>query len=295
MEPDTPENQPGSVESPLVEAAPTRADAGRAAGPWLGVLLAVLALAVAATAGYLVVTARATGSGASLPLAPVPGLEPGSSGTTTAPQRPHWIVVRAQGRPVKVYDSASSSAKVVKTLAAQGPYNVPTVMLVRGEPTVIGSQTWYNVLLPTPPGRGTGWVKGSSVAMYIVYEMIKVDLVTHRLSVIVDNKVIGEFPVAVGKPSTPTPKGTFFVTAKVNAINPNTVYGPLALALSAYSPDLATEFPPNGQVAIHGWTDPSVIGQAVSHGCVRMKIADMKWVVSHVSTGSPVLIGPPFK
>jgi lipoprotein-anchoring transpeptidase ErfK/SrfK len=295
MEPDTLENQPGSAESPPVEEAPAHADAGRHAGPWLGVLLAVLALAVAAAAGYLVVTARATGSGASLPLASVPGLDPQSPGATTAPQRPHWIVVRAQGRPVRVYDSASSSAKVIKTLPAQGPYNVPTVMLVRSEPTVIGSQTWYDVLLPTPPGRGIGWVKGSSVAMYVVYEMIQVNLVTHRLSVIVDNKVIREFPVAVGKPSTPTPTGTFFVTAKVNAINPNTIYGPLALALSAYSPALAGDFPPNGQVAIHGWTVPSVIGQAVSHGCVRMKIADMKWVVSHVSTGSPVVIGPPFK
>jgi lipoprotein-anchoring transpeptidase ErfK/SrfK len=291
MQIDLPENQSEAAQ-PQGPDQPASAQvvAGRHVGRWLGILLAAVILAGVATAGYLVVMARANGSGASLPLAPIPGLTPSSPGSTVAPQRQHWIVVCTQGRPVKVYLDPSKSAKVVATVPTKYAYNVPSVMLVQGEPTLIAGQTWYDVLLPIPPIYSEGWVPGSSVRMYVVYTMIKVDLSARTLSVIEDQKVIGQFPVAIGRPATPTPTGTFFVAQKVNATNPNTVYGPYALGLSAFAPALASQFPPDGQVAIHGWRIPSDIGQAVSHGCIRMKLADMAWVIMHVSTGSPVVI-----
>ena len=290
MQADLPENQSEASPSQAADRpAPAEAGAGRRVARWLTILLAAFILAAVATAGYLVVMARANGSGASLPLAKVPGL-PGQSGAPTTPPRQQWIVVCAQGRPVKVYLGPSTSTKVVARVPASYAYNVPSVMLVQGEPKVIAGQTWYHALLPIPPIYSQGWVLGSSVRMYVVYTMIKVDLSARTLSVIEDQKVIRQFPVAIGRSATPTPTGTFFVAQKVNAINPNTIYGPYALGLSAFAPALASLFPPDGQVAIHGWRDPSVIGQAASHGCIRMKLADMAWVIMHVSTGSPVVI-----
>ena len=295
MQADPPENQ-SDASPPQAADRPASAEAGtgRHLGSWLTILLATVVLVAIAVGGYLVVVARANGGGASLPFADVPGLASPSPGAPTAPQRQHWIVVCAQGRPVKVYNDPSKSAKLVATVPAKYAYGVPSVMLVRGEPKTIGGQTWYDVLLPIPPIYSQGWVPGSSVRMYVVYTMIKVDLSARTLSVIEDQKVIGKFPVAIGKPATQTPTGTFFVAQKVNATNPNTIYGPYALGLSAFASALASEFPPDGQVAIHGWRDASVIGQAVSHGCVRMKLAGMAWVIRHVSTGSPVVIGPPW-
>jgi lipoprotein-anchoring transpeptidase ErfK/SrfK len=287
MQSDAPEQQSEAPESQIVDRPAERAGARRRIWRSLGVLVAALVLAGVATAGYVVVTARASGGGTSLPLAPVKGLPSQSPGATQAPPRQHWTVVRAQGRSVKVFADVSTSSKVLTTVPPRTRYHVDSVMLVRSELTAAG-QTWYDVLLPVPPMYSHGWVRASSVSMYFVYVMIKIDLSTRTLSVVQDDKVIDEFPVAVGAPQTPTPTGTFFVTEKVRALNPNTVYGPAALGLSAFSSALAATFPPDGQVAIHGWTDPSVIGHAISHGCIRMKIADILKLSSLVSTGSPV-------
>ncbi|SMB91054.1 L,D-transpeptidase catalytic domain [Desulfonispora thiosulfatigenes DSM 11270] len=64
------------------------------------------------------------------------------------------------------------------------------------------------------------------------------------------------YPVAVGKASTPTPKGTFTIVNK--AINPGGPFGARWLGLS------------KPHYGIHGTNNPSSIGKAVSNGCVRM-------------------------
>ena len=43
-------------------------------------------------------------------------------------------------------------------------------------------------------------------------------------------------------------------------------------------------------MAIHGTNAPELIGQAISHGCIRMKNEDMLTVDELVKTGSPVTI-----
>ena len=45
----------------------------------------------------------------------------------------------------------------------------------------------------------------------------------------------------------------------------------LALGISAFQPKLLSDWAQGGIVAIHGTNEPWLIGQAVSHGCVRMK------------------------
>ena len=55
----------------------------------------------------------------------------------------------------------------------------------------------------------------------------------------------------VGKPSTPTPHGRFFVEESVR-MPPGSAGGPFALALSAHSDALRTFEGGSGQVAIHG-------------------------------------------
>ncbi len=63
----------------------------------------------------------------------------------------------------------------------------------------------------------------------------------------------------------------------------------LALGISAFQPRLPN-WPLGGPVAIHGTNQDSLIGQAVSHGCVRMHNADVLKVSAWVPTGSPVVI-----
>ncbi len=74
-------------------------------------------------------------------------------------------------------------------------------------------------------------------------------------------------PVAVGKPSTSTPKGCFLVKRKVR--NPNGTstgfYGTMGIELS------------NGY-GIHGTNDQNSIGKAASAGCIRVP----RWAESQV-------------
>jgi lipoprotein-anchoring transpeptidase ErfK/SrfK len=95
--------------------------------------------------------------------------------------------------------------------------------------------------------------------------------------------------VAVGRPSLSTPTGFFFVNQKLKPADPEGVYGELAIGLSAFQPKLS-DWPYGGPVAIHGTNQPSLIGQAVSHGCVRMRNNDVREVGRLVPAGSPVVI-----
>jgi len=120
---------------------------------------------------------------------------------------------------------------------------------------------------------------------------IVVSLQDRRLALVEDGKVIKSYPVAVGKPSTPSPVGTFTIERRV--MNPT------------YSHDGRVVPPgPNNPVGtrwmglsirgygIHGTNVPSSIGKAASHGCIRMAKSDLEELYPMVADGDTVeLIG----
>lgn len=87
---------------------------------------------------------------------------------------------------------------------------------------------------------------------------ITINTRAHTLTLFRDNNVYRTYKVAVGKPSTPTPKGTFKIINR--AVNPGGPFGARWLGLNA----------PNGDYGIHGTNDPSSIGKDISNGCIRM-------------------------
>lgn len=94
----------------------------------------------------------------------------------------------------------------------------------------------------------------------------------------------------VGKPSTPTPTGRFFVeeTVQMQAGEPG---GPSALALSARSNALQEFEGGPGQIAIHGRNNlGGTLGTAASHGCIRLATASIDWLATHIGPGIPVTI-----
>ena len=121
--------------------------------------------------------------------------------------------------------------------------------------------------------------------------VIVVSLEDRKLALVEDGKVIKTYPVAVGKPSTPSPVGTFTIQRRV--MNPT------------YSHDGRIVLPgPNNPVGsrwmglsihgygIHGTNVPSSIGKAASHGCIRMAKADLEELYPMVAEGDTVeLIG----
>ena len=93
----------------------------------------------------------------------------------------------------------------------------------------------------------------------------------------------------MGKPSTPTPSGTFYLDALMKPRSPDTVYGVYAYGLSGYS-NVITTWRWGGVIGLHGTNEPSSIGHPVSHGCVRLRNQDISALVRILPLGTPVAI-----
>jgi lipoprotein-anchoring transpeptidase ErfK/SrfK len=105
-----------------------------------------------------------------------------------------------------------------------------------------------------------------------------------------DGHFVVAFTAVVGKPSTPTPIGSFFVEETVK-LSRYDVGAPYALALSARSSVLQEFAGGPGQIALHGTQNVGGIpGTAVSHGCVRLDTRDITWLASRIGPGTPVTI-----
>ncbi len=92
-----------------------------------------------------------------------------------------------------------------------------------------------------------------------------------------DNDLVKQYPVAIGKPSTPTPAGTWTITKKALW---GEQFGGHFMQLSV----------PWGTFGIHGTNKPWSIGKAVSNGCIRMNNHDAEELYNLVSIGTQVQI-----
>ncbi len=150
-------------------------------------------------------------------------------------------------------------------------------------------QTWIQVELPGRPNGKRGWVpRGALESLHTVDGYLRIDRATLRATLFRDGRAIFDAPVGVGKPGTITPPGRFYVTEKLITLNAP-VYGPLALGTSAYAPTLS-EWPGGGVVGIHGTDEPRLIPGRPSHGCVRMRNADITRLWHLIALGTPIEI-----
>jgi hypothetical protein len=148
-------------------------------------------------------------------------------------------------------------------------------------------QTWVEIEVPGRPNGRTGWVPRAALSAFSVsHEYLRVDEESLRATLYKEGKAIFSAPVGVGKASTVTPKGHFYVLEKLVSVNAP-VYGPFALGTSAYAPTLS-EWPGGGVVGIHGTNEPQLIPGRPSHGCVRMRDQDIAKLFSLVGLGTPI-------
>ena len=199
------------------------------------------------------------------------------------------VVATATGSAVHVFDRPGRRATPRRTFA--NPWRVDSDPPVLEKLVFVvqrRSNGWVNALLPTRPNGLTGWIPLSEVSLSETPYWIHIELSTRRLTVIRDGTVIARDTVAIGSPRTPTPTGTFFVTALLQAPRPNTIYGPYAFALSGFSSVLTAFNGGDGELGIHGNNDPSSLGNDVTHGCIRVSNAIIRALVGVVPLGAPV-------
>jgi len=107
--------------------------------------------------------------------------------------------------------------------------------------------------------------------------VINIHVDTRILTLVINNSIT-VYPVAVGKPSTPTPPGHWQIVFK--SVDPGGPFGVRWMRLSV----------PWGSYGIHGTNNPKSIGKAVSHGCIRLYNEDVIVVYSKTPIGTPVNI-----
>jgi len=192
-----------------------------------------------------------------------------------------WAAVRsdavARARP-------SRSARAVGTLRALTPEATTNIVL-----PLARRNLWVKVRLPALPNGTVGWVPRSALGAYgTVRTRVVVDLAKRRLTLTKGGRTVLRMPVGVGAPDAPTPRGQFVVRNRLTRYK-SAFYGPVALGTSARSETL-TDWPGGGYVGIHGTDRPDLIPGAVSHGCIRLRNADILALARELPIGTPLTI-----
>ncbi len=219
-----------------------------------------------------------------------------SSSTTTAPPKQAKLgpddllgyIATPIGKP-QVFAEPNNSALPLDVPAKTGA-GAPTTLAVVGNASKIDGG-WFEVLLPTRPNRTVGWVAAPSVAITKTDQRVFVDLPARSLRVERAGATVFTGKVAIGDSVNPTPVGATYVTELIDNNDPSGAYGPYAFGLALHSDTLSEFGGGDGQVGIHGTNQPALIGQAVSHGCVRLTNADVQKLVDlKLPLGVPVFI-----
>jgi lipoprotein-anchoring transpeptidase ErfK/SrfK len=145
------------------------------------------------------------------------------------------------------------------------------------------------VRLPALPNGTTGWVPRGALGAYgTARTRLVVDLARRRATLLRDGRAVLRVPVGVGTPAAPTPRGEFVIRNRLTRYK-SAFYGPIALGTSARSETL-TDWPGGGYIGIHGTDRPDLIPGAVSHGCIRVRNADMLRLARELPAGSALTI-----
>jgi len=148
---------------------------------------------------------------------------------------------------------------------------------------------WLHVRLPGRPNGRTGWVRRADLGPLVtVHTLLRVDRRALRATLYERGRRIWSSPIAVGRPSTPTPAGRYWIRSRLKGLGDGTVYGPWAFGTAAYSN--LSEWPGGGVVGIHGTNRPELIPGRPSHGCIRVPNTAIRRLARIMPVGTPVHI-----
>jgi len=180
-------------------------------------------------------------------------------------------------------------SRPIATLALRTSEGTPNLVSVLGRRTGTDGEVWVHVRLPVLPNGSEGWVRRDTLA---AYEQVRTRLVVDRArltaTLLRSGRVVFRAPVGIGQSRWPTPRGLFTVRSRLTRFA-SPFYGPLAFGTTARSAVL-TDWPGGGFVGIHGTNDPQLIPGRVSHGCIRLRNADLLRLARLMPVGTPLEI-----
>lgn len=239
-----------------------------------------IVIALALSGGSAAGAGTATGS-ASLfkPVSPMP--PPSPRNLLLPPGNGALVALVQRATPMRSSPGGHAYTKV----AAHTEYGSPEAMWV-----VRLSGPWLGVISPIAGNGRVGWIAAADASLSRVDWELRVSLSARQLTVLRNGRTVRRYTVAVGQPSAPTPTGRFAVTDRLRTGDPAGPYGCCILALSAKAPHAIQGWSGGDRIAIHSTPETSTIGKPVSHGCLRLTLAEGRWLLSHVPLGTPTLI-----
>jgi lipoprotein-anchoring transpeptidase ErfK/SrfK len=237
--------------------------------------------------------------GAALAAAPAFAAGTAPTTTTTPPAAPKAFYTALSNRTTKtewayfnwaekVRKSPSNSSKAIGKLHPNTEDGPPEIYLALRMYTDTKGNQWVETQLPGRPNGRIGWVPRDGLGeFHTIHTQLVVSRSKLRATLYKSGKKIFSAPVGVGKASTPTPGGQFWIREKLKGFGP--VYGPLAFGTAAYSNKL-TDWPGGGVVGVHGTNEPNLVPGRPSHGCIRMHNKDILHLARLMPLGTPLLI-----
>lgn len=197
----------------------------------------------------------------------------------------------------KIYNKADGQVKKhgKKRLWYLTSDGFPEVYRVLAGQTAVDSKGrhWQKIVLPARPNHQKGWVLRDNLGtIYSSRLLLTVNRKYKRARLYryshSGSRLIWSAPVGVGKPSTPTPAGRFWIRERIRNLGGKGLYGPLAFGTAAYS--RLSDWPGGGVIGIHGTNQPWLLPGAVSHGCIRLRNRDVLALGRLLKIGTPVLV-----
>ena len=128
---------------------------------------------------------------------------------------------------------------------------------------------WLKVQIPVRPNMAEAWIRAIGFQRSTNNFRSDIAISDRFLRAYSADGLIAETPVVVGKDSSRTPQGRYYIT-DAEERRSGSAYGPWVLPISAFSQDL-NEFSGGAPlVAMHGTNRPDLLGTAASNGCIRM-------------------------
>lgn len=188
---------------------------------------------------------------------------------------------------IKVYETPDDTKDPKWTLGVGIESAGAIVFTVNGQ-----EGEWLNVDVPVRPNGSIGWIKAAEVSTYTHPFYMVLELSKRLLTVCNSGKIILQEKAGIGDPSKGvTPLGTFYTLDLIKPKGgPNGAYGPFAFGLSGYSETIFDFAGGDGRLGIHGTNRPDLLGQPVSHGCIRVSNAAITKMAKTLYLGVPVKI-----
>jgi len=214
--------------------------------------------------------------------------------TTTLP--PPTTTSTTSGPPpvVPVSTPLATPFGEIPTFDAPGGQEVGTVGSWFGYrmtmPIVQDDGEWLRIMLPERPNGATAWVRADHVGRSTSPYRMVLKLGETRVHVYKDGFEVWSAPVGIGRDSTRTPTGSYFVAVVEKPGPPG--YGPIVLDLNAHSEDIQSwDSSGDAIAAFHGPFGAEELirsgGGKVSNGCIRMLPED-QLKMDGIPVGTPV-------